>query len=276
MKSLISINYKFMSLNPKKITDLILQSKNVKGVEAYIDCNNEVELKYLNDLVFELKKNNLVLQIHGNVELEFSKQLVYIKKLEEYADYLNNPIVFTLHSIYDENDKVSLEKTIDYFSNLLSNIDNNKIIVCLENLNDARGFTRLGKEEIRTIILNDENIFFTYDIGHELADYGKITNLDKYMIEDIRNVHIHSHNDKGVDHLPIYKNDIHWNDIIKGLIFLNVNKYKYNIVYEYGLEFCKGNTVEEKVIDYLNSIDYVSERYKENNDDLTYILIENK
>ena len=276
MKSLISINYKFMSLNPKKITDLILQSKNVKGVEAYIDCNNEVELKYLNDLVFELKKNNLVLQIHGNVELEFSKQLVYIKKLEEYADYLNNPIVFTLHSIYDENDKVSLEKTIDYFSNLLSNIDNNKIIVCLENLNDARGFTRLGKEEIRPIILNDENIFFTYDIGHEIADYGKITNLDKYMIEDIRNVHIHSHNDKGVDHLPIYKNDIHWNDIIKGLIFLNVNKYKYNIVYEYGLEFCKGNTVEEKVIDYLNSIDYVSERYKENNDDLTYILIENK
>ena len=82
------------------------------------------------------------------------------------------------------------------------------------------------------------------------------------MIEDIRNVHIHSNNNKGVDHLPIYKNDIHWNEIIKGLRFLCINNYKYNIVYEYGLEHCNGDTIEEKVIDYLNSIDYVAERYK--------------
>jgi sugar phosphate isomerase/epimerase len=170
------------------------------------------------------------------------------------------PIVLTMHSIYDENKDVSINKTVDYISNLLNNIDNEKIIISLENLNDIRGYIRLNKEEIKSTILNDEKIFFTYDIGHEITNYGLITNLDEYMISDIRNVHIHSFDNKGVDHMPIYKNDIHWNEIIKGILFLKSNDYKYNIVFEYGLEYCKGNNVEEKVIDYLNSIDYVSER----------------
>lgn len=61
--------------------------------------------------------------------------------------------------------------------------------------------------------------------------------------------------------MPIYKNDKHWNEIIKGLTFLIINDYKYNIVYEYGLEYCNGETIEEKIIDYLKSIDIVSEKY---------------
>lgn len=260
MNSLISINYKFMELSPKDLINLIIKSKYTKGVEAYINVDNEKELKYLDDLVFELKKNNLILQVHGEVSLDLDKQIEFIKKLESYSDYLNMPIVLTMHPIYDENKDVSINKTVDYISNLLNNINNEKIIISLENLNDIRGYIRLNKEEIKSTILNDEKIFFTYDIGHEITNYGFITNLDEYMISDIRNVHIHSFDNKGVDHMPIYKNDTHWNEIIKGILFLKSNDYKYNIVFEYGLEYCKGNNVEEKVIDYLNSIDYVSER----------------
>lgn len=260
MKSLISINYKFMNISAKKLVSLILNSKYTKGVEVYVDVNNEHELKYLDDLVFELKKNNLILQIHGDIEIDFVKQLEYVKRLEKYSDYLGYSIVLTFHTIYDDNEEISKSKTIEYLSSLIGAIDNRKIIVCLENLNDDRGFIRLEKEKIRPMILNDEKLYFTYDIGHEIADYGAITNLDKYMIEEIRNVHIHSTDDRGVDHIPIYKTDIHWNDIIKGILFLITHDYKYNIVFEYGLEYCNGNTVEEKVIDYLCSIDYVSER----------------
>ena len=260
MKSLISINYKFMNISAKKLVSLILNSKYTKGVEVYVDVNNEHELKYLDDLVFELKKNNLILQIHGDIEIDFVKQLEYVKRLEKYSDYLGYSIVLTFHTIYDDNEEISKSKTIEYLSNLIGAIDNRKIIVCLENLNNDRGFIRLEKEKIRPMILNDEKLYFTYDIGHEIADYGAITNLDKYMIEEIRNVHIHSTGDRGVDHMPIYKTDIHWNDIIKGILFLITHDYKYNIVFEYALEYCNGNTVEEKVIDYLCSIDYVSER----------------
>ncbi len=149
MKSLISINYKFMSISPKKLVSLILNSKYTKGVEAYIDVNNEQELKYLDDLVFELKKNNLILQIHGEVGIDFVKQLEYVKKLEKYSDYLEYSIILTFHTIYDENEEVSKSKTLEYLSNLISAIDNNKIIVCLENLNDVSGLMKLEKEKIR-------------------------------------------------------------------------------------------------------------------------------
>ena len=109
--------------------------------------------------------------------------------------------------------------------------------------------------------LNDERLYFTYDMGHEIADYGGITDLDSYMIEEIRNVHIHTNNGIDNDHIPIYRNDRNWDKIIKSLTFLIVNHYKHNIVYEYGLDFCNGDNVEDKIKDYLYSIDLVSEKY---------------
>ena len=261
MNSLISINHKFMDVSPKRLVELIKESESVKGVEACININSPFEMKYLDDLVFELKKNNLILQIHGDIEYDLSKQLEYMKKLESYSDYLREPIVLTMHTIYGEDKSVSLKKTVDYISNIINNVDKNKIIVCLENLNDIRGYIRLGKDEIRETILNDEDLYFTYDIGHELYDRGNITALDEYVVKDIRNVHIHSNDNISRDHIPIHKNDIHWNDIMKALEYLISINYKYNIVYEYNLYWCYGDTVEEEIQDYLDSIDLVSEKY---------------
>lgn len=260
MKSLISVNNKFMDVSPKELVNLILQSKYTKGIEIYLDSNSEFELKYLDDLVFELKRNNLILQVHGEIELDYDKQIEYIRKLEKYSEYLDSSIVFTLHTIYDEDKDISLNKTNKYIERLIEDIDNNKIIVCLENLNDIEGYKRLGKEDIKEVILNNELLFFTYDIGHEIINYKDITNLDKYMIDDMRNVHLHTFRNNE-DHIPIYKNDEHWNEVMKGLTFLKINNYKYNIVYEYGLNYCVGATTKDRIIDYLNSIDYVSERY---------------
>ena len=56
MKSLISVNYKFMSLTPKYLVELILESKYTKGIEMYINYDKEEERKYLDDLVIELKR----------------------------------------------------------------------------------------------------------------------------------------------------------------------------------------------------------------------------
>ena len=261
MKSLMSVNVsKFLPISPNRLVELIKMSKYTKGVEVYV-AYNEIELKYLDDLVFELKKNDLILQVHGNVELEYDKQVIFVKKLEEYSSYLGYPIIYTLHTIYDDDLEVSLSKTVDYISNLLTLTNN--VIVCLENLNCMRNYARLGKDGIRSFVLNDERLFFTYDIGHVIADYGDVTDLDEYMFDDIRNVHIHTYDDKGEDHQPIYKGDAHWNMITKALIFLKLNNYKYNIVYEYDLYACYGDTLEEQVIDFLKSIDMVSQKYND-------------
>jgi len=261
MKSLISINKKFMSIHPKDLVEMIILSKYTKGVEIYVNINNNDELEYLDKLVYELKRYNLLLQIHGEIELDLDKQIKFIKNIENYSDYLNQNIVITMHSIYSDNKEESLNKTVDYLSKLLKEIDTNKVTISLENLNDINKLDRLNKEDITSSVLNDEKLYFTYDIGHEIADFGSITNLNKYMLEDIRNIHIHTISKEGIDHMPIYKNDSHINEIHKAIEYLIVNKYKYNIVFEYGIEYCHGNTLEEKLKDYLNSIDEVSEKF---------------
>ena len=243
MKSLISVNKKFMELNPKELVELILEHKYTKGIEIYINYFEEDERKYLDDLVYEIKKNDLILQIHGEVELPFDTQLEYMKLIEKYAEYLEYPIVVTLHSIYDDDKELS-----------------DKIIISMENLDDSRNLDRLEKEMITPLILNDEKIYFTYDIGHELNDYGNTTNLNEYLIKEIKNIHLHTHTAlKG--HQPIYENDKYWNDIMKSLIYLINNNYEGNIVYEYDLYDCIGDTIPEKINDYLRSIDIVSEKY---------------
>ena len=251
MKSLISVNFKFMDINPKRLVELIKTSKYTKGIEINVDNFDKKEMKYFNDLV---------LQVHGNIELDIAEQVRFLSIIENYSDYLGYPIVVTYHTIYHEDKDTSLSETIDYLFNVFDNIDSSKIIISLENLNDILGLDRLNKDDIRKTILNDEKIYFTYDIGHEIADYGNITDIDKYMIEDIRNVHIHTYDKLGNDHMPIYKNDEHWLELLKAIELLKLNNYKYNIVFEYGLDFCYGETKEEQVKDYLNSIDLVSER----------------
>lgn len=252
-----------MVLTPFELVNLIKTSKHTKGIEAAIDYDNEFQRNYLDDLIFEVKKNDLILQIHADSSLEINKQIEFMKKLEQYSDELGYPIVVTIHTVYDEDREVSLQKSKEYLHEIIDNIDNDKIIISVENLNDARGYIRLGKEDIVRTVVGDSRLFCTYDIGHEIADFGDIVDINPYMLEEVRNVHIHSNDNQGNDHCPIYKGDIHWNEITKGLLFLMKNNYQYNIVYEYALEYCNGEDTKAKILDYLASIDFVSEKYAE-------------
>ena len=262
MKSIMSVGNKFFDkITPIDLVNMILTSKYTKGVELYINIDKKEEMKYLEDIVPLLKNNGLAMQIHGNVELKFEEQVKFMKILEKYSDFLEAPIIVTLHTIFDKDLDVSIKKSVEYLSDLTRQIDNSKVVIALENLNSVKNLVRLSKEQIRPIVLNNEDLYFTYDIGHSIVDYEGITNLDKFMIEQMRNVHLHTCDRLGQDHRPIYKNDSRWNDIIKALLFLKNNKYQYNITFEYDLYACKGETIKEKINDYLTSIDYISERF---------------
>ena len=103
MKSLISVNSKFMKLSPNELTNIIIKSKYTKGIEIYIDYNNKEEKDYLQHLIYEIKRKDLVLQIHGEITLDLNTQIEYLKQLEKYADYLGYPIIITFHTIYNED-----------------------------------------------------------------------------------------------------------------------------------------------------------------------------
>lgn len=246
MNSLISINNKFMNISPTDLVNYINKSKYTKGIAVYFDFENAEEKKYLDHLVVEIKKNNLIFQVHGEIKYDLDKQSRYIKLLEEYSNYLGYPIALTLHPIYNIDKDKSISDTMNYINNF---INNDRVIICLENLNNRENKIRLHLEDII-----DLGIPITYDMGHELIDSGKIP---KCPIEKIRNVHIHTNRD-GLDHIPIYKDDVYLDEIIKVLRYLKNNNYKYSVVYEYGIDYCVGNTLEEKIKNYLDSIDYVT------------------
>ena len=261
MKSLISINRKFMDITPRELVDHILHSKYIKGFEIFLNAESGFELEYLYNLLYEVKKNNLILQVHSDINVDYETQLDFLKQLEQCSTYLGEQLVVVFHSIYDEDITESLRKTSEYLGNLVNNIDNSKLVLCLENLNSTKDKIRLGKNEIRELLLNNENLYFSYDIGHAIVSYESLIDFDNYMFKEVRNVHIHTCDRAGDDHKPIYKDDLHWNDIIKGLTYLIYNNYQYNVVYEYDLYSCRGSTLEEKLEDYIESADMVSERY---------------
>lgn len=266
MKPLISINKKFMDYNPTELNQIVLNNSNyIEGYEIYIDYNNQEERKYLEELAFICHKEKKHFQVHGNSNLPLETQIEYIKYLENISDYLGYKINIVLHSISAATTEESIKLTTDYLNSITDAIDENKIIISLENLNDSGNIDRLDKNDITPIVANNEKVYLTYDIGHEIADYSNILTLNSEIIPLISNVHIHTFNNffsEGYDHKPIFKNDEHWNEIIKGILFLKRNDYTGSIVFEYDLNTCPGNTTKERIISYCSSIDYVAERIK--------------
>ena len=260
MKSLISINYKFMELTPKELIEEIKKSSYCKGVEISIDINKENELNYLESIAYLLNENNLIFQVHGNSELPIDEQITFLKKLENISTQIGKPINVVLHPKYNENHKQSVIDTENYLDEILKEISDN-IIICVENLNDGIvnevAQDRLNKDDILPIICNNERLYMTYDIGHDIADFNNPSEINYNLINKIRNIHIHTHK-QGIDHIPIYKES--FDSVFKGILFLKSINYEETVVFEYNLYECHGETTLDKVKDYLYSIDYVSER----------------
>lgn len=265
MKAIISINKKFMQYSPYELITLIKNnSKYVEGFEIAIDFHNEFELEYLKELANYCKLNNYHFQVHGNSNLNLEEQIKFLQILEDIHDFLEYKINVVLHSIKAPTTQKSIELTAEYTSQITNTINNDKLIISLENLNDTPEEDRLNINDITPIVANNEKLFMTYDIGHEISDCNNITDINENIISKISNVHIHTTNSiysDGFDHKPIFKNDINWNIIMKAILFLKNNNYNNSIVFEYDLFTCPGNTIEEKIISYCQSIDYVAERF---------------
>ena len=265
MHSLMSINFKFMEYTPEELIEITKDNKYMDGFEIYINFSKPEEIAYLHELVNTCKLHNKILQIHGDSSLPMDKQKEYCDMIMKISDILGYRISMVLHSISDEDKSIAIEKTTNYMKEITNYIDTDKIRIGLENLNDIELTDRLDKDEITPIVCNNERLFFTYDIGHEIADYGNVTNILWAMAEQISNVHIHTFDcdyDDGYDHKPIYKDDEHWQNIIKAILYLKSQNYQGNIVFEYDVMECLGETLKDKIKNYADSMDYVAERFK--------------
>ncbi len=102
---------------------------------------------------------------------------------------------------------------------------------------------------------------FTYDMGHEIIDYGHIIDLTEVEISRINNVHLHTFI-YGKDHQLVYPNSNNKQTIIKCILYLKNINYNGPIVYEYDLDAAYGNDTYEKLETFIKSMEYISEYYK--------------
>ena len=70
-----------------------------------------------------------------------------------------------------------------------------------------------------------------------MVEFHAINFTNKVLLENIRNVHVHDFNKKGVDHFPIRTTSDNIQTIINSIKDLIKNKYEYNLE----------NVIKEKV-----------------------------
>ena len=262
MKSIISINEKFQTMEPKKLVSKIMESKYVKGIEVFVNPDNKYMMDYMDQLVTLCKENDLLFQVHGDSSLDLDKQIEYLNIIARYSDYLGYTVNVVMHSLTRDTTEEEVKDTQVYLHDLLESIDLNKVRISVENLNDADGIIRLDKQEMEPVLCNDERLYMTYDIGHEIADYGNITDLNPLFISRISNVHIHTRTNyyqEGYDHKPIDDQQDTFKDVLKGILYLKHLDYNGPVVFEYDLLLCDGETTEERVDSYIKSVDDTSE-----------------
>lgn len=255
MKILLSINHKFFEKSPKELIDSVKQidvNNYVKGFEIYINFNDKDEVEYVKNLKFLCDKEGYLLQFHGDSSYSIELQEKYFKFLNDLSNgqYMN----VVLHPLSLELIEDSIRETNLYFSKLLNIIYENryKIKISIENLNSINTF-RLSKDYLKSVLSNNMDLQFTYDIGHETVDYGKITDLDSILIDRLSNVHIHTF-DINNDHQPIGMND--HKEWVKAIQYLNYLHFDGTLVLEYDF-YTLGNDFKERMTNYIKCVEYM-------------------
>ena len=251
MKKLMSINHKFFEVTENELVEL---SKNkIDGFEVYI--RDKKEYDYLKKLSVLCNKENLYLQLHGNVEKDINDIKSFLDLANEVSKILGYTIDIVFHSKISININKSLENSICIFTQIFDYITNNNlnIRVSIENLNSVMNIIRLDKQKIIPILKEFDDLMFTYDIGHELIEKGNIIDLDQICIDRLINIHIHTFK-KGLDHQFIYKDDKNYKKIEKAFNYLKKLNYNEHYVFEYDLYKAKGKNVKDKINYYIKMI----------------------
>lgn len=162
----------------------------------------------------------------------------------------NIDIVF--HPLSCDTIDESIKETDIYFSKILNYVyeNNYKINISLENLNSMIDCVRLSKDYLTSVLYNNMDLYFTYDIGHEIMEYGKLIDLDNVFIERLRNVHFHTFNN-AFDHLAVDYHEYNKDGWVKALLYLKSLDFNGNLVLEYDF-YTLGNSYDERFNNYLN------------------------
>lgn len=256
MNLLLYLDKNIFNVPLPNLLDNVKKSPWVKGFEVNINFNNQDEQKYLKDLARLCKKSKLLLQVHAHITDSMIEELIFYNEVALiYGDVLN----IVNHPLASENIYLAQEKTNILFSKILNFIYDNrlKLTLSIENLSSRANTVRLSKKLLLPILSNNEDLYFTYNIGNELRDYGKITDIDTLFLKRLNNVHIYTYDYKLI-HKPIRKDDPNMSNFIKALSFLKQNEFKGNLVLDYDFTLL-GDNDQERLDNLLKNAKFINE-----------------
>ncbi len=228
--------------------------KCINGIEI-----NSKNMSSLKKCALLCKKNKMLFRCHFPLEkmteIDTIKYLNFINELSKELRYKIN-IVFHSKSTEDTFDEM-IKDTKFYIDNIVNYVQKYKLNlnISLENLNFRNGTSRINVSKIDEILKSNNNLYFTYDIGHDLFDNKVCSKLSNIQIERLNNVHIHSV-EKNEDHHIINNNSYCLNELKKALTELNKVKYNGPIVLEYSLDHINAKNIEEKIIEVVKSFKF--------------------
>lgn len=252
MNIFLSLNNKFFELTPEDLLKRISgfdEENLIKGFE--IKTKTDEENSYVLKFASLISDKNYAINLHAPLfddKLELKK---YISFAVDLSKIQKRKINITIHSVECDTILDSVRKTDEMLKDIYDYIEEMKyysyIDISIENLNKLNGKPRLKKEELSMFLKKYEDLKFTYDVGHELADSNYTKNLIGILDERINNIHIHDVKD-GMDHFPV--EDLNNCEMIKNIL---INYYyTCNIVMEYALDNIEGFSLEEKLKNYIN------------------------
>lgn len=260
MKILLSLNDKFTKRTPRDLINLIQEndvSNSIQGFEIYLNLDNDEEVKYFEEFINLSIKNNYLIQFHSIQTEDIDKQKQYLNFYNEIAKKLDYSLKVVFHSFDIGTIEENINYTSEYMAELLNYIYINQfnLMLSIENLN-ARDNNRLNKEQIIKILANNNDLMFTYDIGHEILNYGNIIDLNEILISKLVNVHLHTfmYDD---DHKSLYSKDPNKSKWVKAILYLKSLNYHETIVLEYDLYDMIGEDYEEKLLSYIESAETI-------------------
>ena len=268
MNCLLSINWKFFKENPISLVDTVLAVSDVDGFEIGFDYSQPNDRNFATQFIPYVISKNLIISFHANHNIAMPLQKEYLDFIYSLTKNYSKKISVVYHSIYDKDKTKSLYKTREFFDEILGYIKEKKysnIVLSIENLNELNHIKRLDKADIVPFVRSYENLYITYDIGHELYDYVlynmPYVPLEKDIIKKVSNIHIHTFADEE-DHHAIMPDCKYIDFLSRELKLLYDNGYSGDIVLEYGLWFFKDPTTAEQIISYAKTISIFRELFK--------------
>ena len=257
-------NKLILSLYVKKLEGLDLNivfdiinlygNSNIDGIEINTD-----DLNVLKKCSVLCKKNKLKFMCHTPLKIMSESEVIkYLNCLNDISKTLRYNINVVFHSLNNnKNINEDIEQTSSFMEKVLLYVKKYKlnVTISLENLNRKRGEKRINVNLIDNILKRFEDIKFTYDIGHDLYDNKKASDLSTLQKIKLNDVHIHSVvNSKDHNIINDSSNDIE--QIKIALCNLKNINYKGPIVLEYAIDNIPGEKIEEKIINLVKSFDY--------------------